>query len=147
MLLARLAADAGVHVVLSLRDDFLLRCFEQAPLAPSVTPLTILLPLKRDALRRALVEPARKRGYRFEDEALVDEMVESVAGARGALPLLAFAVARLWEKRDRRRSSWRGRRTRRSGASRGRWPSMRKPRWTASGPSDRPWCGRSSGTW
>jgi serine/threonine protein kinase/WD40 repeat protein len=102
-LLARLADDAGVHVVLSLRDDFLLRCFEQAPLAPSVTPLTIMLPLKRDALRRALVEPARKRGYRFEDEALVDEMVESVEGARGALPLLAFAVARLWEKRDRQK--------------------------------------------
>ena len=28
-------------------------------------------------------------------------MVESVEGARGALPLLAFAVSRLWEKRDR----------------------------------------------
>jgi WD40 repeat protein len=102
-LLARLAADAGVHVVLSLRDDFLLRCFEQEPLAPSVTPLTIMLPLKREALRRALVEPARKRGYRFEDEALVEEMVESVEGARAALPLLAFAVARLWERRDRER--------------------------------------------
>ena len=43
----------------------------------------------------------RKRGYRFEDEALVDEMVSNVEGVRGALPLLAFAVARLWEKRDR----------------------------------------------
>ena len=30
-------------------------------------------------------------------------MVESVEGARGALPLLAFAVSRLWEKRDRER--------------------------------------------
>ena len=57
--------------------------------------------LSREGLRRALVEPAKKRGYRFEDEALVDEMVESVEGARGALPLLAFAVSRLWEKRDR----------------------------------------------
>ena len=56
-----------------------------------------------DDLRRALVEPARKRGYRFEDEALVNEMVSTVEGARGALPLLAFAVARLWEKRGRER--------------------------------------------
>jgi WD40 repeat protein len=103
VLLGRLAADAGVHVVLSLRDDFLLPCFQQEPLAPSVTPLTVMLPLKRDALRRAVVEPATKRGYRFEDDALVDEMVESVEGARSALPLLAFAVARLWEKRDRER--------------------------------------------
>ncbi len=100
-LLGRLADDADVHVVLSLRDDFLLRCFEQPPLAPSVTPLTVMLPLKRDALRRALVEPALKRGYRFEDGALVEEMVEAVEGARGALPLLAFALGRLWEKRNR----------------------------------------------
>ena len=30
-------------------------------------------------------------------------MVEAVEGARAALPLLAFAVSRLWEKRDRER--------------------------------------------
>ena len=30
------------------------------------------------ALARALVEPAQKRGYRFEDEALVGEMVAAV---------------------------------------------------------------------
>ena len=33
----------------------------------------------------------------------MDEMVSNVEGVRGALPLLAFAVARLWEKRDRER--------------------------------------------
>ena len=89
--------------MLSLRDDFLIRCSEHAPLAPVFESLTPLPAAERPALRRALVEPARKRGYRFEDEALVDEMVESVEGARGALPLLAFAVSRLWEKRDRER--------------------------------------------
>ncbi len=40
-------------------------------------------------------------GYRFEDDELVDEMLAEVEGERGALPLLAFAAARLWEKRDR----------------------------------------------
>ena len=91
-------------MLLSLRDDFLMRCAEHEPLAPvfeSLTPLPRAE--RRTALRRALVEPAKKRGYRFEDEALVGEMVESVEGARGALPLLAFAVSRLWEKRDRER--------------------------------------------
>ncbi len=53
------------------------------------------------ALRRALVQPATKCGYRFEDDELVDEMLAEVEGERGALPLLAFAMARLWEKRDR----------------------------------------------
>src|SRR5207249_11605751 len=31
------------------------------------------------------------------------EMLEEVKKERGALPLLAFAVARLWEKRDRQK--------------------------------------------
>jgi WD40 repeat protein len=100
-LLGRLASEADVHVLVSLRDDFLMRSQEQPPLRPILGELTALLPLSAEALRRAVVEPAKKRGYAFEDEALVEEMVESVEGARGALPLLAFAVSRLWEERDR----------------------------------------------
>jgi DNA-binding winged helix-turn-helix (wHTH) protein/WD40 repeat protein len=100
-LLGRIASEADVHVVLSLRDDFLVRSCEQPPLAPVLKDLTVLLPLGREDLRRAIVEPAKERGYRFVDGALVDEMVFCVEGVRGALPLLAFAVARLWEERDR----------------------------------------------
>jgi WD40 repeat protein len=101
--LGRLAKEGDVHVLLSLRDDFLMRCGEHEALVRVFTELTPLLPMGGDALRRALVEPAKREGYRFEDEALVEEMVDSVEGVRGALPLLAFAVARLWEKRDRER--------------------------------------------
>jgi len=100
-LLGRLAHEGDVHVLLSLRDDFLIRCSEQEPLAPIFLELTPLPALSREGLRRALVEPAQKRGCRFEDEALVEEMLTSVEGARAALPLLAFAVSRLWERRDR----------------------------------------------
>ncbi len=57
----------------------------------------------RGSLRRALVEPARRQGFAFEDDELPGEMVAEVEGERGALPMLAFAVARLWEKRDRER--------------------------------------------
>jgi eukaryotic-like serine/threonine-protein kinase len=99
--LGRLAKDGGVHVLLSLRDDFLMKCADHDPLAKVFESLSPIPALSRDGLARALVEPARKRGYSFEDEALIGEMVDSVAGARGALPLLAFAVSRLWEKRDR----------------------------------------------
>ena len=102
-LLTRIANDADVHVVLSLRDDFLIRCSEQAPLAPVFESLTPLIALSPEGLRRAVAEPARKRGYRFDDDTLVPEMVSLVEGVRGALPLLAFAVARLWERRDRER--------------------------------------------
>ncbi|MGD8897656.1 MAG: protein kinase, partial [Acidobacteriota bacterium] len=102
-LLARLASETDVHVLLSLRDDFLMRCHEQEPLARVFTELTPLGALTAAGLERALVGPGKKRGYGFEDDALVDEMVSLVEGVRGALPLLAFAVARLWEKRDRER--------------------------------------------
>ncbi len=100
-LLGRLAGEADVRVLLSLRDDFLMRCHDHPALGAVFGELTPLGALTREGLRRALVEPALKQGYRFEDDALVDEMVELVEGARAALPLLAFAVSRLWERRDR----------------------------------------------
>lgn len=100
-LLGRAAGEAGVHVLLALRDDFLFSCHAHPALAPIFSELTPLGPLADADLRRALVEPARASGYRFEDEALVEEMLADVAQERGALPLLAFAAARLWEARDR----------------------------------------------
>jgi serine/threonine protein kinase/WD40 repeat protein len=102
-LLGRFAGDGDVHVLLSMRDDFLIRCHEQQPLESVFQNLTPILSLGGEGLRRALTEPAKREGFAFEDEALVLEMLESVQEARGALPLLAFAVARLWEKRDRER--------------------------------------------
>jgi WD40 repeat protein len=99
-LLSRLASEADVHVLVSLRDDFLMKCAEHAGLAPLFESLTPLPALARSGLRRALVEPAETRGFALEDEALVDEMLTASEGARAPLPLLAFAVSRLWEQRD-----------------------------------------------
>ena len=102
-LLAGLALEADVHVLLSMRDDFLFHCQRFESLAPVFSELTAIGPPTGAALRRALVQPALKCGYRFEDETMVDEMLAEVAGERGALPLAAFAMARLWESRDRDR--------------------------------------------
>ncbi len=102
-LIGRLALDADVHVLLSMRDDFLFRCHAHEALQPIFSELTMLGPPTGAALRRALVQPALKCGYRFEDEALVDTMLGEVEGERGALPLLAFAAAQLWQRRDRER--------------------------------------------
>ena len=103
-LLGRLVTDCDIHVVLSLRDDFLVRCCAHPALAPILSHLTALLPLSRDALRRAIIEPAASLGYRFEPAGFADEMVASVEETRAPLPLLAFAMARLWERRDRDRA-------------------------------------------
>ncbi len=88
-------------MLLSLRDDFLAQCNAQESLRPIFHELTVLDPPTGTNLRRALVQPATKCGYRFEDDELVEEMLAEVEGERGALPLVAFAMARLWEKRHR----------------------------------------------
>jgi WD40 repeat protein len=100
-LLRRLCDEADVHVLVSLRDDFLFACHAHPALAEVFTEVTPLGPLAGESLRRALVEPARREGYRFEDGALVEEMCGAVEGERGALPPLAFCAAKLWERRDR----------------------------------------------
>ena len=41
--------------------------------------------------------PARRRGYEFDDAELPREIARAIAGRSGALPLLAFATAGLWE--------------------------------------------------
>jgi WD40 repeat protein len=100
-LLGRCALEAESHVLLSIRDDFLFRCHDAEALHPIFSGLTPIGPPVGGALRRALVRPVAKCGYRFEDDELVEEMLAEVEGERGALPLLAFAAAQLWEQRDR----------------------------------------------
>jgi hypothetical protein len=100
-LLGLLPVEGDAFVLLSMRDDFLIRCREHEALAPVFTELTALLPPTGGALRRAVVQPATTCGYRFKDDELVEEILAEVEGERGALPLLAFALARLWERRDR----------------------------------------------
>ncbi len=100
-LLARLPLEADTHVLLSMRDDFAASCSSHEQFQPVFNELTMLNPPTGANLRRALTQPALQCGYRFEDDDLVDEMLVEVEGERGALPLLAFAAARLWEMRNR----------------------------------------------
>jgi hypothetical protein len=84
-----------------MRDDYLYRCQQHEAIAPIFKDLTPLPPPTPEGLRRALKEPAARLLYRFSSELLVDRMIAEVEGERGALPLMAFAVHRLWEERDR----------------------------------------------
>ncbi len=101
-MLKRFVLEADVHVLLSMRDDFAVSCNNHEPLRPIFHELTVLNSPAGANLRRALVKPALACSYRFEDDELVDEMLIEVEGERGALPLLAFAAARLWDMRDRK---------------------------------------------
>jgi DNA-binding winged helix-turn-helix (wHTH) protein/WD40 repeat protein len=99
-MLRKLVDNGDVHVLLSMRDDFLFKCHGHKPLRPVFDALMPLEQPDAEALSQALVEPARRLGFAFEDKDLPGEMIAGVEGERGALPMLAFAVARLWDKRD-----------------------------------------------
>lgn len=102
-LLGRLVEEAGVRILLVIRDDFFFSCQAHAELSEvfaSIVPLGIP---SEESLREALVAPALECGYTFEDEDLSAEMLAEVSGEKGALPLLAFAASRLWDLRDRER--------------------------------------------
>jgi serine/threonine protein kinase len=101
--LAAVADDATspLRVILSMRSDFLDRMTEDRRLGAEVTRSLVLLPpMDRDCMREALLRPVETAEYRFESPAMVDRMVEALAATPGALPLLQFTAARLWELRD-----------------------------------------------
>jgi serine/threonine protein kinase/WD40 repeat protein len=98
---ARTAEDP-VRVIATLRDDFLVRAEQLEALRNRLgTSLQLLAVPQAEDLKRILVEPARRAGYEFEDAKLPEEMVREVAEKPGALALLSFTAAKLWELRDR----------------------------------------------
>jgi hypothetical protein len=104
--LAGVADDPStpLRVVVAMRSDFLDRVAEHPGLLDRLTRgLLFLPPIDRDARRAALVEPLEMVGHTFESDTIVDDMLAALEGTAGALPLLQFTAATLWEVRDRTR--------------------------------------------
>ncbi|HEY5881766.1 MAG TPA: serine/threonine-protein kinase, partial [Nakamurella sp.] len=87
-------------VVVALRADFYGRFAAYPALAERLGANHVLVgPMREPELRRAVELPAARVGLRVEPE-LVDRLVDDVAGASGALPLLSTALVELWQQRD-----------------------------------------------
>ncbi|MFT3692858.1 MAG: protein kinase [Kofleriaceae bacterium] len=102
--LAGVADDtaAPMRVVVSMRSDFLDRIGEDPRFMEELSRgLVFLQPPDAAGLREALTQPIEMVGYRFETDAMVDDMLAALAGMPGALPLLQFAASKLWDARDR----------------------------------------------
>ncbi|MBI4510176.1 MAG: protein kinase [Deltaproteobacteria bacterium] len=96
------SAEDSTRVVVTLRDDFLVRTQELSPFRERLNQGIVLITTPaRDDLLRILVSPALRAGYDFEDKDLPLEMVAAVADKPSALALLSFTAAKLWELRDR----------------------------------------------
>ena len=100
------AADdpaSPVRLILTMREDFRSRLAESGDLHRALATNTLYLGVPdTDAKRAALVEPARRLGYAFE-EGLAEAMIRDLEDDSAPLPLLQFAASRLWERRDAER--------------------------------------------
>ena len=96
-------AAGPLRVVVSMRSDFLDRAAEDRRFVEELTRgLVFLQPPNAAALEQALTQPLHLLGFSFED-GIVDAMVDALAQTPGALPLLQFSAAKLWDQRDRQR--------------------------------------------
>jgi hypothetical protein len=64
-----------------------------------------LEPLSFDEIRSAILKPAEAVGLRFVPPEIVDKLAQQTANLVGGLPLLQFALWRLWEARPKRNES------------------------------------------
>jgi serine/threonine protein kinase/formylglycine-generating enzyme required for sulfatase activity len=92
----------GIRALATVRGDYLTRVAALPGLADEAARALYLLgPLGPAAIKQAIEGPALAHGVRFESPALIEELASATAAAEGGLPLLQFALAELWQARDR----------------------------------------------
>jgi hypothetical protein len=94
-LLAAGLKDERLIAITSQRSDTYGRLQANDDLFP-VTVRIDVAPVGADALRSVLIEPPRTFHARYENEALVDDVLAQAKGQRGALPLVADFMEDLW---------------------------------------------------
>lgn len=89
--------NGSVSIILTLRSDFFGHTRQHPALNRVIAEQAVLIPMmSEEDLRRAISEPARQAGRPLSG-AIVDLLLREASGREGALPLLEFALARIWE--------------------------------------------------
>ncbi len=90
----------GGRVAIAVRSDHLDACAADPAIGALVlSSLHLVTPLRGDALRAAIEEPARHAHLALE-HGFVDVVVADAEAATGALPLLSHALAETWHRRE-----------------------------------------------
>ncbi len=98
------------RILLTLRTDHLARFESNNALKPLHMRLVgennelYLSAIGFSAIKRAIKEPADEVGLRFIPAGLIDQMASQTAGLTNGLPLLQFALRRLWDMRPKNES-------------------------------------------
>lgn len=96
-----LRKEPSCALILTLRADFFAELLSSELWSDSAKQHLDLAPMRGEALRRAIEEPARQQRV-FLEEGLVDQLLADAAGEPGALPLLQEALVQLWGARRQR---------------------------------------------
>lgn len=92
--------DAPCKVVLTLRADFCGQAYAYRPLVDALQDADLKLGSMNQAeLQAAIEKPAEKMGVQLE-AGLTERILDDVGKEPGNLPLLEFALTRLWDKQQ-----------------------------------------------
>jgi hypothetical protein len=92
-------AAGAARVVIGVRADFYGHCARHRELLDALHRSQSLVgPMNAEQLRRAVIEPAARRGVSLEN-ALVARLIADVAGQQGALPLASHVLVETWRRR------------------------------------------------
>ncbi|MEH2169311.1 MAG: caspase family protein, partial [Nostoc sp.] len=95
--------DSRLKVVITMRSDFLEPCSDYPSLNKLIENQLVLMPrITGVDLKETITEPAKLQGHSVE-EGLLLKILEDVGKEPGYLPLMEFALTRLWEKRDQQK--------------------------------------------
>jgi serine/threonine protein kinase len=93
--------EPGVRAIVAARRDLLDPLLGMDDLGQALARgLVLVEPLPAAALGEALDQALAAYGYAFEDAALREEVLVGIEATEGAMPLVEFALAELWKKRD-----------------------------------------------
>ncbi|MBD2492437.1 CHAT domain-containing protein [Aulosira sp. FACHB-615] len=86
-------------LLITLRADFLGKAMSYQPLGKALQdyPPSLLVPMSRKELERAIIQPAARFSVELE-EGLVNKLIDDVGSGEGSLPLQQFALTQLWGK-------------------------------------------------
>ena len=86
-----------VSVIIILRSDFLGETQKHTTLSKAITDKGFIVSaMSKQELERAIARPAEVAGRPLE-KGTIDQLIEQTEGREGALPLLQFALTRIWE--------------------------------------------------
>lgn len=98
--------DTRHLIILTMRVDYE-SYLNKVPLFQSLYEqgLVRVTAMNASELHEAIEQPAEAIGLKFED-GLIDTLVREIVGEPAALPLLQFALLKLWDDRERNRITW-----------------------------------------